>query len=262
MRNYLVSALLPCGLFAAACASPACAQNAAADIAKAQQTVTEIARLLDGIAARNAGVARNIVGGSGSVMAPSDAESLFDGVSLGGWKKTDFRGGGAVHVEPGFRGGPSAIVVDAGTSLSGITWTKDMPRTNYEISLESMKIEGLDFMCGLTFPVAASHASLILGGWGGNVVGISSLDDHDASENETTQGMPFAKDHWYKVRMRVTPAKLEAWLDDKKIVDVSIAGKKVSLRFGEISKSTPLGLATYQTKAAYRNIKLHRLAAK
>lgn len=261
MRNYLVRALLPCGLFAAACASPACAQNAGVDIAKAQQTVTEIARLLDGIAARNASGTRNVAG-TVAAMAASDAESLFDGVSLGGWKKTDFRGGGAVHIESGFRGGPPAIVVDAGTSLSGITWTKDMPRTNYEISLESMKIDGLDFMCGLTFPVAASHASLILGGWGGNVVGISSLDDHDASENETTLGMPFAKDRWYRVRMRVTPAKLEAWIDDKKIVDADISSKKVSLRFGEISKSTPLGLATYQTKAAYRNIQLHKLDAK
>ena len=70
-----------------------------------------------------------------------------------------------------------------------------------------MKIEGADFMCGLTFPVGDSHASLILGGWGGTVAGISSIDGHDASENETSSFISFPKDRWYTIRMRVTPNK-------------------------------------------------------
>ena len=242
-----------CALLAVVIEAPASAQDAASNIARAQQTLDAIARLIDGIHARNA------IATGPATGATMDQDSLFDGKSLVGWKRTEFRGGGAVRVETTFRGGPGAIVVDAGSALSGLSWTKEVPRTNYEVSLEAMKIQGDDFMCGLTFPVGSSHASLILGGWGGSVVGISSIDDRDASENETTRGITFDKDHWYAVRVRVTPKKLEAWLDGKKIVDQDVSGKKIGLRFGEISKSIPLGLATYQTKAAYRAIKLHRI---
>jgi hypothetical protein len=244
-----------CGLLILVAPATASAQDFAANVAKAQSTLDSIASLIDGIQARHASAPGTEAAGS------TDPDSLFDGKSLAGWKRTEFRGAGQVTVERSFRGGPGTIVVSPGSALTGITYTKAVPKTNYEITLECMKIEGLDFMCGLTFPVGDSHASLILGGWGGNVVGISSLDGHDASENETSRGITFVTDHWYKVRMRVTPKKLEAWLDDKKIVDQDITNRKVSLRFGEISKSVPLGLATYQTKAAYRAIKLHKLEA-
>ncbi len=184
---------------------------------------------------------------------------LFDGKTLAGWKRTEFAAGGEVRVEKSFRNGPAAIVVDAGESLSGFNWTGEVPKTNYEIELETLKIQGEDFMCGLTFPVGDSHASLILGGWGGSVVGISSIDNSDASENPTTRYMTFKTDQWYRVRLRVTPDKLEAWLDGKQVVDQEIKGRKVSLRPGSISQSTPLGLCTYKTSAAYRGIRLRSL---
>lgn len=235
-------------------ALPTRAQHTAAVIERARQTLSEIDRLIDSVAARHAARA------SGEQSASSEGwTSLFDGQSLAGWKQTDFGGGGDVHVEKTFRGGPPAIVVDMGASLSGFNWTKDVPRTNYEIAVESMKIDGNDFLCGLTFPVADSYASLIIGGWGGGVVGVSSIDYRDASENDTTQYLGFVKNKWYRIRMRVTPAKLEAWLDDKKIIDQVITGHKISLRAGDISRSIPLGLSTYQTSAAYRTIKLRRL---
>jgi hypothetical protein len=188
-------------------------------------------------------------------------KTLFDGKSLGDWKRTEFAGGGEVKVEKAFRGGPGAIVVEAGEHLSGFNWTKDAPRTSYEITLEAMKIQGNDFMCGLTFPVGEKHATLVLGGWGGGTTGISSIDNSDASENATSRILEYPKDRWFKVRMRVTPDKLEAWLDEKQIVDADIKGKKVDLRHGAIDLSVPIGICTYQTSAAYRNIKLRPLKA-
>jgi hypothetical protein len=97
---------------------------------------------------------------------------------------------------------------------------------------------------------------LILGGWGGGVVGLSSIDGMDASENETTRSLYFPTEHWFHVLLRVTPAKIEAWLDDKKIIDAPIAGRKVSLRPGSIYLSEPLGVATYATTGAAKNIQL------
>lgn len=217
-----------------------------------------------------------------ATAAPTEKEwkSLFDGKSLGGWVRTNFAAGANVRVDPKFRGGDPAIVVEMGDTLNGFNWKVaddkketaalpdpgktpakpfEIPKTNYEISLEVMKIDGNDFPLGLTFPVGDSYASLILGGWGGAVVGISSIDNLDASENETTKYLTIAKDKWYKVRMRVTPDKLQAWMDDKPIVDVKIAGRKISLRSGEISKSVPLGISTFQTTAAFRDLKIRRL---
>jgi hypothetical protein len=185
-------------------------------------------------------------------------KSLFDGRSMGDWKRTEFAGSGEVGLDKNFKGGP-AIVVGAGERLSGFNWTKDAPKTNYEIYLEVMKIQGQDFMCGLTFPVGESHATLILGGWGGSTTGISNIDNSSAAENETTKYLDYLKDRWYQVRLRVTPEKLEAWLDDKQIVDQEIKGKKISLRRGEIDLSVPIGMCTYQTSAAYRAIKLRTL---
>jgi hypothetical protein len=249
-----------CSILAVGFASAGRAQSVEDTVARARQTLDEIDRLIDSIRARNsAGSSAN--GPTGVPSASEGWASLFDGQSLAGWKRTDFGGGGEVRVENPFRGGPPAIVVEMGATLSGFNWTRDVPRTNYEISLEALKIDGSDFLCGLTFPVANSYASLILGGWGGGVVGISSIDHRDASENETTRYMGLSKDRWYRVRVRVTPAKIEAWLDDKKIVDQVTTGHVVGLRAGDISRSIPLGIATYQTSAAYRNIRLRQLDA-
>ena len=108
------------------------------------------------------------------------ATSLFNGRTLGEWKTTVFGGEGDVEVTDG------RIVIGAGNPLSGINWTGKHPKMDYEIALEAMRVDGSDFFCALTFPVGDSSCSFICGGWGGGVVGLSSLDGADASENETT----------------------------------------------------------------------------
>ena len=179
---------------------------------------------------------------------------LFDGKSLTNWAVTDFAGHGPVTVEA------EQIKIAMGDDLAGINWTNGpLPKTDYEISLDAIKVAGGDFFCGLTFPVADSSCSLIVGGWGGGVVGLSSLDGQDASENETTRSMYLETGHWYHIVLRVTPKKIEAWLDKEKVVDVSIVGRKVSLRPGAIYLSEPLCVATYTTTAKLKDFKLRLL---
>jgi len=67
------------------------------------------------------------------------------------------------------------LVLESGY-MTGIHWTNDVPKTNYELSLEARRMSGNDFFCGLTFPIAGTNVSLIVGGWGGGLVGISSID--------------------------------------------------------------------------------------
>ena len=198
---------------------------------------------------------------TGAQQETSSAKDLFDGKTLTGWKTSDFDDGGAASVATPSNDGRAAIVIEPGKFLSGVTWidAAALPRMNYEISLEAMRLAGGDFFCGLTFPVGKSAATLIVGGWGGSLVGISSVDDSDASENETATSGEFAMNRWYKIRVRVTADRIEAWSDDKQVIDVETKERKISLRFGEIEKSLPLGLATYQTKAAWRDIRLAQI---
>ena len=143
-----------------------------------------------------------------------------------------------------------------GDTLTGLNYTGKTPTTNYEVELDAKRVEGSDFFCGLTVPVNDSYASLILGGWGGGVCGISSLDGEDAAHNETTTYRKFDKDQWYHVRLRIEPDRIKAWVDEENIVAVMITGKKVAVR-SEVEPSQPFGIASYQTTAAVRNIRIH-----
>src|SRR5262249_32134246 len=146
-----------------------------------------------------------------------------------------------------------------GESLSGAIYKKadKLPFTNYEITLEAQRLDGNDFFCGLTFPVGnlKTCATFILGGWGGAVTGISSIDGADASENSTGHYLKLEDKKWYKIKVRVTPENLSVWVNDHQEVDADIKGKKISLRAGPIEEYAPLSLSTYQTTAAIRNIK-------
>ena len=182
-----------------------------------------------------------------------DWQPLFDGKTLANWAPTDFGGQGKVRVRDG------AIEIDEGATMSGITWAGPaLPKTGFEISLQAMRVSGGDFFCALTFPVGDSHCTFVVGGWGGGVVGLSSIDGLDASENETTGAMAFSDRRWYTIRVRVVPDRIQAWIDDKEMADVSTKGRRISIR-SECDLSRPLGIATWMTAAAVRDIRLRAL---
>jgi hypothetical protein len=189
----------------------------------------------------------------GRAEPPADWRPLFDGRALGQWKPTPFGGEGEVSVDRGL------LRIAMGADLSGVTWQGDFPRQSFEIALEARRVDGSDFFCGLTFPVARSHCSLIVGGWGGGVVGLSSIDGQDAANNATTRVMSFTSDRWDAIRVRVTPDRLTCFLDDDQIVDQPLAGHEISVR-EEVAASQPLGIATYATTAELRNIRWRPVA--
>ena len=175
---------------------------------------------------------------------------LFDGKTLGNWQTTQFGGEGDVFVDE-----EGNLELGFGAVITWVNLKGGVPATsNYEISLEAMKLDGNDFFLALTFPVKDSHATFVVGGWGGGVVGISSVDDLNASENETMNIEGFEKDVWHKIRVRVTNNKLQAWIGEDQKVDLELEGRKISLLPGDIELSVPIGIAAYQTRARYRNI--------
>ncbi|MCA9079365.1 MAG: DUF1080 domain-containing protein [Planctomycetaceae bacterium] len=178
---------------------------------------------------------------------------LFDGKTLTNWQSTNFGGEGVVSVVDG------ALVMRQGEPLTGVTWKgAELPKVNYEIELETKRIEGNDFFCALTCPIKDSACSLVLGGWGGTVVGISSINGFDASENETTDYLSVENDKWYKVKLKVTDTHIQAWLDGEQIANVDYTDKEISVRI-EVEVSRPLGLSTFQTVGAVRNFRMREL---
>ena len=183
-------------------------------------------------------------------------KKLFDGKSLDGWKASDFFKPGKTEVKDG------SVTIETGKPMTGITYTRgDFPKLNYEVTLEAKKVAGDDFFCTTTFPVADSFCSLVVGGWGGQLVGLSSLDGADASENDTPKTKEFKHNQWYKVRVRVTKQRIQAWIDDEQLVDVDTTGRKISTR-AECRVCQPFGIATYYTTSAVREIRVRNLTEK
>ena len=172
---------------------------------------------------------------------PGQEISLFDGQTLGQWKATDFGGQGEVSVKDG------AIHMATGSYMTGITWTGPVVRMNYEITLEAMRVEGNDFFCGLTFPVGEKPCTLVLGGWGGSVCGLSSIDHFDASENETTRMISFENGKWYHVRLRVA-AESDSGMAGRRRASSMWTRPTRPSTFGSKSRNRkPLGIATWNT---------------
>ncbi len=173
----------------------------------------------------------------------------YDGRSVKGWEVTNFGPQGPVYVSR------DEIVLGMGDGCTGITWKGEFPKSNYEVSLEAKRIDGNDFFCGMTFPVGDSPCTLIIGGWGGTTVGLSSIDGMDASENETTTLMSFEKNRWYGIRLSVTDSDIQAFVDSIKVVDFKFTGRRISIR-PEVELSKPFGISSWRTTAAIRSIKI------
>jgi hypothetical protein len=184
--------------------------------------------------------------------------ALFDGETLDGWEKTDFYKPGEVVVEDG------AIVLRKGEALgglTGITCTRDdLPKSDYELTFEAKRLEGRDFFAAATFPVGDGFLTLVNGGWGGNITGLSSVDGMDASENETGTHVKYENDRWYRFRVRVTGEVVRCWVDDEEVVELRTADHRLTTRI-EVRPNQPLGFATWETAGALREIAVRGLSA-
>ncbi len=172
---------------------------------------------------------------------------LFDGVSLTHWIVPSFGGEGMVTVKD------SSLILGVGEGCTGVTYTAPFPKMNYTVSLDAMRVDGSDFFCGVTFPVNESPCTLIIGGWGGSIIGLSSIDGQDASDNQTSTWETFENQRWYHIELRVTPDAIQAYIDGKRYIDFETTDHTLSIR-REVTLSKPFGFTSWKTTAALRNI--------
>jgi hypothetical protein len=161
--------------------------------------------------------------------------------SLEGWESTNFGGEGSVEIKDG------VLMLGRGDPLTGVTSKKkDLPTDKYEMRWKAKRVDGTDFFAGVTFPIGKEHCSFICGGWGGGLVGISSINGNDASENETSSFRDFKNNKWYSFHVRVESKALKVWIDEEEVVSLDREGKSFSLR-AEVLSSRPLGYCAFQS---------------
>jgi hypothetical protein len=195
----------------------------------------------------------------GSQKAKTPPVELLPG-NMDQWQTINFGGEGEVYFKEG------ALDLDYGNPLTGVIYKGDIDellgkaKENYAITLQAQRVEGVDMFLGITFPVGTEgHVSLVLGGWAGAITGISNLDGLNASENDTTQYHNMPEGQWFKVKIMVTPEKIQCWLDDKQLVDVDRADHKEFDTHGAVVDTKPFGMFSYSTWGRVKDIKVWKL---
>ncbi len=187
-------------------------------------------------------------------FVPEGWESLMDGKTLAGWEIVRYGGEGEPYAKDGVMVLPMAV----NGLMTGLCWVGDtLPANNYAIYYEARRTSGNDIFGGLSFPYGDTFATLVVGGWGGSVCGLSSIDGNDASGNETTRHIYFKDNQWYPVQLRVTTDSIRAMIDTVQVVNLATAGKIIHLRGGTLAPN--LTLCTYLTTGEIRNLRLKRL---
>ncbi len=179
------------------------------------------------------------------------------------WTTAGIPGDGGFLVEG------EALVLAAGDPMSGVVLRANqmelarLPVDNYRIAYQAMRAQGVDFFGSVTFPVHSLETcvTLVLGGWGGGLVGISSIDGLDASENATRSEQRFENDRWYDIVVEVAGGAIRVMIDGRLVVNVSVAGRRIGLRGGDIERCAPLGFATWRTCGHLRRVMIEVLDA-
>ncbi len=166
-----------------------------------------------------------------------------------GFVATDFGAEDTVTIAP------DAVSLEPGAPLSGVTYTGALPTPPYTLAVEFTKRYGSDFPLAITFPVAGSHLSLVLGGWGGTVCGLSSLDGLDAARNATRFVRAFPVGVRTRVELDVEAERVAVRLDGVPVLDVPLAGRAVGVR-AELEPCKPLGLAAFATATTIHSFRV------
>jgi hypothetical protein len=182
-----------------------------------------------------------------SCVVPSQPEDVWHDLlteqAIAHWQPSEFGISGREEISP------HAIRLSMGNPFTGVTWDgQGLSTERYELEVVARKVMGNDFFCGVTFPVGPAFCTLVSGGWGGSITGLSSIDGKDASENATRTFQRYDIGADYTFRIRVEDHQVQAWVNNKLIVQQPRAGTEFSVRF-EVEPSIPLGIACYNTEA-------------
>lgn len=182
---------------------------------------------------------------------------LFNGETLTNWIDLEDAGAARVVVEDG------ALILGMGATSTSVkldeeTLGESFPRENYELEYVARRQMGTDFFSGATFPVGDDYLTLVNGGWGGGVFGLSSIDEMDASENSTSSFYNFKNKRWYRFRIQVTKRAIRVFVDDEQLIDYVLENHRLGTRY-EVSRCRPLGFASWVSRGEIKTIRVRAL---
>lgn len=153
------------------------------------------------------------------------------------------------------------LVLEPGSPLTGVVFAEVPPDEPYELEATATRLSGVDFFCGLTFPTARGCLTLVLGGWGGAVCGLSSLDGMDAANNATRRLRAFAKDEDHRVHVVVDGERVVVAIDGEPFLECDLTGHAVDVR-AEVGPTKPFGFCSYLTRARLSHVRWRPLRAR
>ncbi|MDB2577216.1 DUF1080 domain-containing protein [Planctomycetota bacterium] len=181
-------------------------------------------------------------------------QELFDGRDLSSWKA------GVFGEFPEFDQVEDGVVIPQGVPLAGLTYQGEPPTPPFEAEFDVTKEFGADFFFSVTFPVRGEHLTLVLGGWGGVVCGLSCLDGEDASGNDTRTLRNFPDGTRYRVSLVVSDDRVRVDLDGERLIDADLRGRELELR-PEVDPSVPFGVAAFATQTVLHRVRVRQLGA-
>ena len=197
-----------------------------------------------------------LAGCAGAGDAPEPAASpwtvLFDGADLSAWEA------GVFGEDPEFEVRDGGVVLPQGVPLAGLTHRGAPPVTPFEAEFDVTKEYGADFFLAVTFPVRGEHLTLVLGGWGGVVCGLSCLDGEDASGNDTRTLRSFPDGSRYRVRLAVTDQRVRVDVDGELLLEAGLEGRDLTIR-PEVEPSVPFGVASFATQTILHGVRVRPL---
>jgi hypothetical protein len=126
----------------------------------------------------------------------------------------------------------SHCYIYADTKPNGVLFTPLLTHKwdNYELEFAVRRIKGIHTFCGISFPVKSIHqqVQLHLGGWGGDINGISWIDNKPANDNITTIQKKFDSEVWYDIKIKITPLNLEISINNQNIIKLNYTEHKLS----------------------------------
>jgi hypothetical protein len=181
--------------------------------------------------------------------------SLFDGASMGKWEALrEVPDGGKLGSVKLVKG---AMAFDTMGTCALIKYTGDLPETNYEVAFQAMLVEG-EKIGAFVFPVSGVYCTWYVQGYRGVYTGLEMIDERGYRGNATTRRIALPKGKWHAVRLRVTTAGIQAWVEGEQTL--SFTGDRKRLSSTTFSRAIgSLGHYTNNSRVVLRSIRIRTL---
>lgn len=186
-------------------------------------------------------------------------QDMYDGKSMDGWTVPALGGEGEVGVYE-TDDGETVLELPMGNDVTMVEYQKEFPKCDYELEFVSRRSMGTDLFSCCIFPIGNRMSSIVFGGWGGSVAGLSVIDGQDANNNETKVNIPTFNNKWYTTRIAVTAERVIASVDGKEFVNFTIGKRELGLR-NDTGQRKKVAFLSWQSTGELKSVRFRKIPA-